>query len=218
MSMYPKERDYLAEERKESEYEAKQERLEERRIKQKAMQNETIEGNKLISAFYGAAYNHVQDYYLIKDFSFMGKPEEMRFHSSWDWLMPVVDKCKNIDTEYLYAFYAMNGYLAQVNIKQVWGEVVKYIKWYNKTNSMNIEAEDVKRWFQLLVGKGENAMKEDIAKTFKAEQSADVLQPSDIEACLNITDKKIFDELGWTGEYHLSAKDILDLLIDKQTV
>lgn len=35
MSMYPSERDYLAEERKEAEYEAKQERLEERRIESK---------------------------------------------------------------------------------------------------------------------------------------------------------------------------------------
>jgi len=36
-----------------------------------------------------------------------------------------------------------------------------------KERKSKIASEDVKRWFQILVGKGEKAMEEDIKKTFK---------------------------------------------------
>jgi len=37
----------------------------------------------------------------------------------------------------------------------------------HKERKSKIAAEDVKRWFQILVGRGEKAMEEDIKKTFK---------------------------------------------------
>jgi hypothetical protein len=40
-----------------------------------------------------------------------------------------------------------------------------------------------------------------------------VIQPKEIEEYFK--HKKHEDDMGWTGEYHLSAKDILDFLIDK---
>jgi len=45
-----------------------------------------------------------------------------------------------------------------------------------------------------------------------------VPQPSEIETYFNEKQnhKRIHDDLGWTGEYSLSAKDILDLIIDLQ--
>jgi hypothetical protein len=39
-----------------------------------------------------------------------------------------------------------------------------------------------------------------------------MIQPSEIEEYFK--EKKCFDSMGWTGEYHVSAKDIIDLLID----
>lgn len=39
-----------------------------------------------------------------------------------------------------------------------------------------------------------------------------MIQPKDIEEYFK--DKKIIDDIGWTGEFHVSAKDILDCFID----
>lgn len=40
-----------------------------------------------------------------------------------------------------------------------------------------------------------------------------MIQPTDIEKYLTEKGKKIHDKMGWTGEFHLSAKDMIDLLI-----
>jgi hypothetical protein len=40
------------------------------------------------------------------------------------------------------------------------------------------------------------------------------LQPTDIERYFNDKGKRITDDLGWLGEYHVSAKDIIDMIID----
>lgn len=65
-------------------------------------QEEILEGNKLIAEFMGFAY--------LDDFNYPEQNEvgwynsegdccgkELYFHSSWDWLMPVVEKIENID-------------------------------------------------------------------------------------------------------------------------
>lgn len=43
-------------------------------------------------------------------------------------------------------------------------------------------------------------------------------QPSDIEKLMKekLEARKINDEFGWTGEWRMSAKDILDVIIDLQ--
>ena len=40
------------------------------------------------------------------------------------------------------------------------------------------------------------------------------LQPAKIEEYFIKKEKKIFDEFGWTGDFRLCAKDIIDMLID----
>jgi hypothetical protein len=40
-----------------------------------------------------------------------------------------------------------------------------------------------------------------------------MIQPKEIGIYFDKKEKRIIDEIGWTGEYHLSAKDILDFLI-----
>ena len=66
------------------------------------------------------------------------------FHSSWDWLMPVVAKCGELfDEAYLHAnesdeffwdHYHEGKYfiMEYPTIKQTYKDVVKFIKWYNK--------------------------------------------------------------------------------------
>jgi hypothetical protein len=43
-------------------------------------------------------------------------------------------------------------------------------------------------------------------------------QPSEIEKVMKekLEARKIDDEFGWTGEWRLSAKDVLDVIIDLQ--
>lgn len=49
------------------------------------------------------------------------------------------------------------------------------------------------------------------------DKSLDGIQPAEIEKYFDEKNKRIIDDMGWTGEYHLSAKDILDLIIDIQS-
>jgi hypothetical protein len=61
-------------------------------------EQEILEGNKLIADFMGEKWeiNSVTNYQLpvVKKF---GKWKGLRYHTSWDWLMPVVVKIENIN-------------------------------------------------------------------------------------------------------------------------
>ena len=60
--------------------------------------------------------------------------EELKYHSSWDWLMPVVQKIR-------YAGYTLEStklairvgeVCATANIHLVYENIIKFINWYNK--------------------------------------------------------------------------------------
>lgn len=67
------------------------------------------------------------------------------FHSSWDWLMPVVEKIHS-DTDFLVTIYYRSCKVFPMNrgvemdilikekptIEAVWTAVVEFIKWHNK--------------------------------------------------------------------------------------
>ena len=60
---------------------------------------ETQENNKLIAEFMGFTKDS-KELYLIDDYTLRSEDEyqatyvdEMKFHTSWDWLMPVHKKC-----------------------------------------------------------------------------------------------------------------------------
>lgn len=44
------------------------------------------------------------------------------------------------------------------------------------------------------------------------------IQPTEVEQLIQekLADRKIYDEFGWTGEWRMSAKNVLDLIIDLQ--
>jgi len=123
--------------------------------------NEILEGNKMISRF---ASESKEPYRNEGDFvSYIGcngeegyfDYEDMQYHTSWNWLMPVVEKIENIkDSENNYAFsfdigrdfcvifhndLTQNTITAKSEhnnkIKSVWLAVVEFIKWYNSQRS-----------------------------------------------------------------------------------
>lgn len=108
-------------------------------------QEEILKGNKLIAEFMGNKFTHCSSIKCVK------------YHSSWDWLMPVVEKietfpfittiitsgCRismweesvpyewiNVDFEDIYSFGGK--YYVRTKIEATWLTVVEFIKWYNK--------------------------------------------------------------------------------------
>lgn len=61
--------------------------------------------------------------------------EFMKYHSSWDWLMPVVQRIVNADMDTFdsYALWVSDS-LRTADIKQVYAAVVNYIEQYNPRN------------------------------------------------------------------------------------
>ena len=105
----------------------------------------TQENNKLIAEFMGGEY---VDEYLIEFKNFYSVKEiiegefvktncfdsdnELQYHKSWDWLMPVVSKCRvqsnAEDSHWEAIYYSLEG----CDIDVTHHAVVEFIKWYNK--------------------------------------------------------------------------------------
>ena len=112
---------------------------------------DTIEGNKLIAKFMEVT-NEISDLYYLPqfghyfnsygniEFNDIFRSTELKYHSSWDWLMPVVEKIKNtigfksIDEcseKEWYASIGVTRLTITSDIQTVWYAVINYIKWYN---------------------------------------------------------------------------------------
>jgi hypothetical protein len=98
-------------------------------------------------------------YWTKKGGSWASKGGELKYHSSWDWLMPVVEKIEDTDTEYGKLIYNMDGAFEMEKIyrcvfrdttnlkvcssnwnadklKSVYDAVVKFITFHNSHNSI----------------------------------------------------------------------------------
>lgn len=115
-------------------------------------EQEIIEGNKLIAEFIGIKQNDF-GHWINKDHLLGSQSKlfdfELKYHSSWDWLMPVVEKIENdlqdsfnVDiinknqceivrngNEFIcgYGFETVN----HSKIEAVYNSIVEFIKWYN---------------------------------------------------------------------------------------
>lgn len=122
-----------------------------------------LEGNKLIAEFMGYHFKKNIERYA-GTFYYKGKkrfvqPESLQYHSSWDWLMPVVEKIESIVDSYHGHFgvhissnnctiQATNfrsdkikeppmffaDHYGATKIEATWLAVVFFIKWYNTHN------------------------------------------------------------------------------------
>lgn len=120
-------------------------------------EQEIIEGNKLIAEFMQAK-NEFSDIYYLPEFGHYFnsygqielndcfRTDELKYHSSWDWLMPVVEK---IEKNFWVTTTTRRGYsavsihqpqrayekIARVDsenkLEATWKAIVEFIKWYN---------------------------------------------------------------------------------------
>tara|TARA_R100000654_G_scaffold529_2_gene1976 strand:- start:1677 stop:1979 length:303 start_codon:yes stop_codon:yes gene_type:complete len=59
---------------------------------------------------------------------------ELSYNVSWDWLMPVAEKCLTSDEKTDGQHYFINDALLTCNIDVVYDRVVEFIKDYNQNN------------------------------------------------------------------------------------
>lgn len=98
------------------------------------MKTDVINGNKLIAEFMGAVIlKRGQLAYDMEDGFPNGAdrlmPEKMLYHSSHEWLMPVIDKILGMD-EYINEYVLITDYFDLNN----WKDVIEFIQWFNRKN------------------------------------------------------------------------------------
>ena len=122
-----------------------------------------LEGNKLIaefmypdnqySTYYIEEHTFIECIYGNYDYHDTFTIDEMKYHSSWDWLMPIVEKIEEVNvvasfqieqpTIYIWASSENSTFedieieiFNKTKIEAVHQAVVEFIKWYN-TNAAN---------------------------------------------------------------------------------
>lgn len=115
--------------------------------------NEILEGNKLIAEFMEYERDEYEEFNesityscdklinisddedwetSIDDWTNWLRPDEMLFHSSWDWLMPVITNILEICSELdeLERYHVIIDQIPQIH--HTHSSVVEFIKWYNE--------------------------------------------------------------------------------------
>ena len=105
----------------------------------------TVEGNKLIAEFMGFDIdfdrNNPDSKNLtipseLKDYNFDNGYSGYKFHTSWDWLMPVLKKISQaLFSEFSDSVrnqWKMIESPTLYNIEHVYKQAVEFIKWYNE--------------------------------------------------------------------------------------
>ena len=86
--------------------------------------------NKLIAEFMGVFHQGIFPPFTIGEK--MYTLDELQYHNSWDWLMPVAEKCLTSDEKTDGQHYFINDALLTCNIDVVYDRVVEFIKEYNQ--------------------------------------------------------------------------------------
>ena len=88
------------------------------------------ENNKMIAEFMGIVYPKLDNVIVIDNVVI--KEDDLQYHKSWDWLMPVVDKMNTTELWDEYDISYLATYLVSVDINATYNAVVEFINQYNK--------------------------------------------------------------------------------------
>ena len=97
-----------------------------------------MENNKLIAEFMGMTYSDPNDNSVMIQMTPQGNEvvpiESMQYHTSWDWLMPVVQKCR-LESRCEYDeddnWNEIHWSLEECNLDKTYKAVVQFIKEQN---------------------------------------------------------------------------------------
>lgn len=109
------------------------------------MTQKEVDGNKLIVEFMGYTIKNANEWYnyeqaWLPDGKTHYPTELLKFHKSWDWLMPVVNKIRSLynSAEIDICYYAEDIIskiaegCVEANFLQVYESVIEFIIHYNK--------------------------------------------------------------------------------------
>ncbi len=105
-----------------------------------------VEGNKLIAEFMGekVEYTNKYDDGTEKYFLWFTKQrlsiDQLKYSTSWDWIMPVVQKIGKIEiinagVEGCELYDNIDYALRPAKIEVVWLAVTEFIQWYSKNKA-----------------------------------------------------------------------------------
>jgi hypothetical protein len=97
------------------------------------MKVDTIEGNKLIAEFMGESINY--EYKRASPSPRVVK-RILKYHTSWDWLKPVVDKIFTYSLAYPEQTKVIRDISIVVNIQGCYEKVIQFIIWYNNQTKL----------------------------------------------------------------------------------
>jgi len=125
------------------------------------MKKEILEGNKLIMKFmelkptewggmYSISHNHCTCRESTPEKALDGFASIAKYHESWDWLMPIVEKIDSrtpydpcVTIEYNWCSIKVPDgrfdieIVGNSRIEATYKAVVEFIKWYNENNKTN---------------------------------------------------------------------------------
>ena len=93
-----------------------------------------MKANKLIAEFMGHDTYESNGYIMVRYSDNNERTlQDTHYHSSWNWLMPVVDKCFDTHFEYSDDFiFLLNDALLTTNIDEVYKAAIEFIKEYKE--------------------------------------------------------------------------------------
>lgn len=98
------------------------------------------EGNRLIAEFMnlGKISENIYVVFIpeISSETLFLPLEQLRFEQKWDWLIPVVVKCKEDGNYQSYTHYKpIEIMLCSLDITNVYETVIEFIQWHNSQNN-----------------------------------------------------------------------------------
>ena len=80
-----------------------------------------MENNKLIAEFMGVSQGE-HTHFMVEPFALesYANVDDLKYHISWDWLMPVIEKIYQLDSN--------ADFFGSINLEATYKEVVEFIK------------------------------------------------------------------------------------------